>query len=307
MGNEPGAGMRISIFLPGWGSRVTTAEFDAVARAADELGFHALWVGDHIVFPETVSSPYPYGPSDVSPFDADKPLFEPLTLLSYLAGRTHRVLLGISVLVLPLRNPVSTAKMLAGLDILSGGRLVVGVGAGWMEEEFEALDADFSVRGEVTDEWLDILRHLWSGAPAGFTGVHYSFDPVGFVPHPRRVPVVVGGNSPAARRRAAGSDGWHPLRLDTDTLAAGVADARRRAGERSADEPFTVVYRGPVVPDDAVTAGPDALADSGSGFDRYIDELERIGVDELIVELPGVTGDVRLAWMSWIAKRTFGS
>jgi alkanesulfonate monooxygenase SsuD/methylene tetrahydromethanopterin reductase-like flavin-dependent oxidoreductase (luciferase family) len=134
-----------------------------------------------VVFPKDVVSPYPYDVTGAFPFDRDQPLFEPVTLLAYLAGRTTTVRLGISVLVLPMRNPVITAKMLADIDNLTRGRLELGVGVGWLREEFEALAADFATRGDLTEEWITILRQLWTaGSPTGFEGRHYRFAPLAY-------------------------------------------------------------------------------------------------------------------------------
>ena len=163
--------MRLGAFLPPWGDQARPADFDLLAQSVEDLGYDSLWTGDHVVFPREVASLYPYNETRAFPFDRDQPLYEPVTLLAYLAGRTTSVRLGMSVLVLPMRNPVITAKMLAGIDNLTRGRLELGVGVGWLREEFEALAADFAARGEVTEEWITVLRQLWTaGSAGGFRG-----------------------------------------------------------------------------------------------------------------------------------------
>ena len=297
--------MDLSVFAPPWGPTATPGELIEIAEGAERFGYHGLWVGDHVVFPRSIASPYPYDETDLFPFDPAEPLLEPITLLAFLAGQTTRISLGISVLVLPLRNPVLTAKMLAGVDAMSSGRLVVGVGTGWMREEFDALGADFERRGSVTDEWIEILRRLWAGSADDFDGEHYAFPPMGFAPRSPGIPIVVGGNSAAAMRRATGADGWHALRLAPGVLAAKVAEVRAAVGSRGGDRPFRVVYRDSLLSDAELVAGPAALAaERAAATDDRLAELRRIGVDELIVEFPGVATGHRLEWMAWLADRT---
>ena len=275
--------MRLGAFLPPWGEHATPADFDRLARAVEELGYDSLWTGDHVVFPMGVVSPYPYNATGAFPFDRGQPLFEPITLLAYLAGRTSTVRLGVSVLVLPMRNPVVTAKMLAGLDALALGRLELGVGVGWLREEFDALAADFLARGDVADEWIAILRQLWTASrPTGFEGQHYSFSPLALVPRPdRRIPIAVGGNSRAALRRAARlGDGWHGVRLAPEQMAGMVGYLRGRLSEAGRDPAdFRVALRTSIHPRHAA---------------RDLELYAAAGVDELIVEVPGANTDQRL-------------
>src|SRR5215472_3208850 len=275
--------MRLGAFLPPWGEQATPADFDLLAQGVEDLGYDSLWTGDHMVFPRDVVSRYPYNATGAFPFDRDQPLFEPVTLLAYLAGRTTTVRLGISVLVLPMRNPVVTAKMLADIDSLTRGRLELGVGVGWLREEFEALAADFAARGKLAEEWITILRQLWTaGSPTGFDGQHYRFAPLALLPRPGRpIPIVIGGNSRSALRRAARfGDGWHGVRLAPEQvheavrrLHADVADANRDPAG------FRVVMRTTVNPEDA---------------GRELESYAAAGVDELIVEVPETSTERRL-------------
>lgn len=283
--------MKLGAFLPPWGASATPDDFDRVAVAVERLGYESLWTGDHVVFPRQVDSRYPYNASGRFPFDVEQPLYEPTTLLAYLAARTTTVRLGVSVLVLPLRNPVATAKALAGIDSLAGGRLRLGVGVGWLREEFEALDSDFEARGEVTDEWLAILRHLWTQtAPLAYVGRRYRFPELAFLPRPAHsIPILVGGNSKAAMGRAARlGDGWHGVRLPADAVRERVAWIAGRLREEGRDRSaFEVVLRTAVLPGEA---------------GRSLEQYSAAGVDELIIEVPDADSDERLDVLGRIAE-----
>lgn len=303
--------MRIGAFLPPWGPWARPDDFDTVAAAVEALGYASLWVGDHIVFPRAVGSRYLYNETGRSPFDPDGAHFEPLTLLSYLAGRTRRVALGLSVLVAPIRNPVLAAKMLANLDALSRGRLVVGVGVGWMREEFEALRApDFEARGEVTDEYVALFRHLWTtGGTEPFRGRHYRLGPVGLAPKPERpIPMVIGGNTRRAMRRAARlGDGWHALRMTPDEIQPRIAELRRMAAEEGRDlDRFSIVVRAPVVFGEAEGAPGSTLTRRTEDIRAAMDAYAEAGVHEFIVEVPDVSTGARVASLEHFAREVGG-
>jgi probable F420-dependent oxidoreductase len=220
---------------PGWIRDLT--------RAAEALGLHSAWVPDHVVIPVGSASPYPSGsgPVDPSMFGVS---FDPLATLPYLAGLTRRLRLGISVLVVPYRNPLVVAKWLASLDQLSGGRIMVGIGVGWLAEEFAALgEPRFAERGPLTDECVAIWKAVWTGRPPGFEGRFYRFGPLLSGPRPLQVPhppIHVGGNGRAALRRviALGADGWHLTGLAPDGVAdrvGGLRAALAEAGRRPED------------------------------------------------------------------------
>lgn len=292
--------MKISVFAPPWGPTATARDMAAVVEAAETLGYASMWVGDHLVFPRAVGSTYLYNTSGVSPFDPDQPLLDPITLVAWLAGQTSRIALGISVLVLPIRNPVETAKHLADIAVLSGGRLSLGVGAGWMKEEFDTLGADHANRGKITDEWIDIFRHLWSGSAAPFDGEFYQFGSLGFEPRPPALPIVVGGNSTVALRRAARNEGWHGIRMSSDELRAKVNELRGFVQERGDSvKPYAVVYRGSLVP-----LGSTSKSASRELLGTVISTLrafETAGTTEFIIEWPDASTADRIAWMRWLA------
>jgi len=206
--------MRYGFYLPTRGPTATRAGILALAREGERLGLHSAMIADHIVFPVESESAYPYTVDRKHPGGGDA--LETFSILGVVAGATERLRLVTSVLVLPYRNPVLTAKMVASLDVLSGGRVTLGVGVGWLKEEFEALDSpDFDRRGAVTDEWIAIFKQLWSQSPASFSGQFYSYADIRAEPLPLQKPhppIWVGGESgPALRRAARIGDAWYPI------------------------------------------------------------------------------------------------
>jgi probable F420-dependent oxidoreductase len=247
----------------------TSADTIAMLGArVEELGFDSVWVSDHVVIPERIESVYPYGPpGSFTPSNRGN-FFEPLTVLAYLAGRTRLVQLGVSVLVVPQRQPLVAAKQWATLDTLSGGRTILGVGAGWMREEFAALGADtFERRGAALDEAIRLFRAIWSRpGPASFDGQVYRFPPIRAEPRPLRTggpPIWIGGHGRRSLRRAAElGDGWQGIRMDLDELdatRATMVDLLGRYGRRpeELDLAMTLASYAP----GARPAGPPAQAD----------------------------------------------
>jgi probable F420-dependent oxidoreductase len=215
----------------------------AMASELEEAGFASLWVSDHVVLTREVRSHYPFAPDGRATWPMDTPYFDAMVALSVIATATRHAVIGTAVLVLPQREPVVLAKQAASIDVLSGGRLALGVGAGWMAEEFEALDVPFQSRGERFVEWLSLLRSCWSGDPEPFHGKQYEL-PAGVVFRPvpaHRIPLLVGGHSAVALRRAGAlGDGWlahqSARQIDTDELRRGVA-AMRAAAEQVGRDP----------------------------------------------------------------------
>ena len=208
--------MKYGFTLPGRGPLATPETLGRIARAGEELGYDALFTGDHILVPRNIASPYPYTEGGEFPGSPSGESMEQLTLLAFLAGQTSRIRLVTSVIIVPHRNPLVAAKALATLDVLSRGRLVVGVGVGWMREEFEALGLPpFEERGAVTDEYIRAFKELWTSDDPHFEGKYVNFDNISFLPKPVQKPhppIWVGGESrPALRRTAELADGWYPL------------------------------------------------------------------------------------------------
>ena len=233
--------------VPSRGPMAGPENLRTLAQRAEDLGFDSVWVSDHVILPREVASFYPYAADGVATFSPDQPYYDPIATLNFLAGCTHRVRLGTHVLILPYRNPVLTAKMLATLDVLSNGRLTLGVGVGWMEEEFQALDLDtFAQRGAVSNEYIRLFKELWTKDEPEFHGEFYNVSGAGFLPKPVQQPhppIWVGGHTgPALRRAAEFGDGWMPIGLrppailEPEELAVKIARLKRLTVEAGRPE-----------------------------------------------------------------------
>jgi len=192
------------------------------AQHAEAVGFESIYIPEHVVVPVDYERCYPYSPDGAIPLSDDTPFPDPLDLLAFLASATERIVLATGVLLLPAHHPVMLAKRAATIDALSGGRLRLGIGVGWMREELEALDIDFETRGQRVDEMIPAMRALWTQEEPAFHGEHFSFTGARCLPRPVRpdgVPIHVGGHSRAAARRAGRvGDGFQPLGVDDDEL-----------------------------------------------------------------------------------------
>ena len=216
-----------------------------VALRAEQLGFESVWVAEHVVFPTQIRSRYPYTAEGVPPINPATPLLDPLLALMQVAARTERIRLGTNVYILPLRHPITVARMATTLDVLSNGRLTFGIGLGWLEEEFTALGIDFASRGARTREYVRALRALWTQPEPSFYGRYASFGPVRFEPRPVQQPhppIVFGGESEAAlKRTAALGDGWYGVGHTPDSARGQVGRLRERLAEAGrAAAPFEV-------------------------------------------------------------------
>ncbi len=245
----------------------------AFARAAEAAGFESLWTVEHVVVPAGYRSTYPYSRSGRMPGDEDAPIPDPLVWLAYVAAATSTIKLGTGVLILPQRQPVVVAKELATLDVLSGGRALLGVGVGWLEEEFAAVGVPFAERGARTDDHVGALRALWSQDRATYEGTFTSFR--GCISRPQPVtgaiPVHVGGHSEAAARRAGRlGDGFFPAQGSHERLAALFALAHETA-ERAGRDPESL----------ELTAGGDGCF--GPGALDEVAALAELGVTRVVV------------------------
>ena len=239
--------MKLGMQVMTRGSMAAPGGMASVASTAERLGYDIAAVNDHLAVPRVIDSPYPYTDSGEWPGKVFGECFDVLTAIAYLAGVTDRLRLLSSVMVVPYRPALLTAKMLATADVLSAGRLIVGVGVGWMAEEFAAVGApDFSERGRVTDEQLAAWKTLWTQDAPAHEGAHVRFSGISFEPKPVQKPhppIWIGGESKAAlRRTVAHADGWFPAsnnpkrRLDTVArLAGGIAELRAMAEQAGRD------------------------------------------------------------------------
>src|ERR1700675_4145693 len=293
--------MRYGFYLPTRGRTATPEDLETLVRRGEALGFASVMIADHIVFPSVVTSKYPYTVSGVFPGEGDA--LEQLALMAFIAGKTERLRLVTSVMILPYRNPVATAKTLATIDVLSHGRVTVGVGVGWLREEFEALGAaDFDRRGAVSDEYIRIMKTLWTECPASFTGQFYRFEAVQCLPAPVQKPhppIWAGAHSPPPLRRVARlGDGWHPVGanpavpLRAPELEAALDELRRLTeAERRDPSRLTISYKAPVYdptqPLDARTGERRPFSGSPGEVESDIATFARLGVSEIVFDFRG--------------------
>jgi probable F420-dependent oxidoreductase len=248
--------------------RLNPAFFVEATDAAERLGFESVWLPEHLVFPvEMTRSPYPG--AEHPPVPPSTPVFDVFTYLAFLAARTERIRLATHVYNLALRHPFVAARAVQTLDIVSGGRTEIGIGAGWLESEWHAAGLDFTTRGARLDEALDVCKRLWTDDTVEHHGAHFDFPAVMFEPKPVQKPwppVHVGGESAAALRRAArGGDGWVGMAHTLDSIGDPVARLRElRADYGRSDARFEVSVGGPVASRDDVRRWEDA------GVDRLI-------------------------------------
>ncbi|MBI3455455.1 MAG: LLM class F420-dependent oxidoreductase [Candidatus Rokubacteria bacterium] len=260
--------------LQGRGILAGREAISTLAKRAEALGYDSVWVTDRLLIPVQSTSVYPYSPTGAFPLGPDEPWLEALTAVTYLATITERIRVGASVLVIPYRNPVHTARALATADYLSGGRVILGAGIGWWREEFAALGVPFEDRAARTLEYLQLMKAIWTGPRVSFEGRFVRIAEAGGVrPHPVRqphIPIWIGGHSAAALRRVvAVADGWHPLGLRPPVtlyppeMAAKVRELRGLAVVAGRDPAsLTIAFKAPLRFDDA--AGPTRTPLAGS-------------------------------------------
>ena len=288
--------MRYGFYLPTRGETATPHALETLVARAEKLDFSSVMISDHIVFPVVIKSKYPYTVDGAFPGQGDA--LDQLALMAFVAGKTSTLRLVSSVMILPYRNPVATAKTLATIDVLSGGRVTVGVGVGWLREEFEALGAaDFDRRGAVSDEYLRIFKTLWTESPASFEGAFYRFDAIQCLPQPVQKPhppIWVGGHTKAALRRAARfGDGWHPVGANPAVPLApaelrALLDELFRMTEAEGRDPhaLTISYKAPIYDAARTAAGSERRPFSGS-TNQVVEDIatfERLGVSELVFD-----------------------
>jgi probable F420-dependent oxidoreductase len=209
--------MEFGYILPNYGNKISAQQLVEISRTAEEAGFDSVWATDHVIMPTDLREPYGQ-------------LLEPLITLTFVASATEKLRVGTSCAVLPQRNPVLLAKQAAALDVFSKGRVILGIGAGWAEQEFRFLNADFRNRGKVMDESIRLMKSLWSDDVVNFEGEFFHVKDAVFLPKPvnRRIPIWIGGNGQSAIRRTIRlGDGWHPVGPDVEGFRRGAEEIRR--------------------------------------------------------------------------------
>lgn len=264
--------LRIGVTVGNFGTFGEDPGVDGCLQVADEaerLGYDSVWVHDHVVMPAAVSSRYLYNDSGASPFRAEQFIYDPLAVMAAIGARTTRVGIGTSVLIVPYRNPLILAKALSTIDRISHGRVILGIGVGWMEEEFAALGIGdyFARRGSVTDEFMAVCVDLWTqSGPSSFSGTWITYDDVGANPLPVQkphIPIWVGGKTAAAIRRVARyGTGYHSVASTPEQLALEVTAVRAEMERVGRD------------PDDLVVSMLWAFADV-VGKEQTVDALGR--------------------------------
>lgn len=290
--------MQLGVHVPVFGPGTDPAALERWARTAEDTGFDLLMVSDHVAVTADVAVRYP------------APFYEPFTTLTWLAARTERIRLGTTVLIMPYRHPLLTARMAGNLDRLAGGRLVLGVGVGWAREEFAALGIPFSRRGAITDDYLAALRAAWDSDIASYEGTFASFTDVHTAPRPGRPEIWIGGNGTAALRRAVRfGEAWHPLGFTMPQLTLALDQLRSIA-----------LADGRPVPAIAprvrlrLTAEPVTVADREAGHGTLgqilgdLAELRRLGAETIVLDPyngdPAETLRPEIAWDQLTAVRS---
>ena len=282
--------MKIGIALPIFGKYAGRDEILETALAAEALGYDSIWVSDHVVVPDHHNV---FG----------EVFYDPLISLGFIASVTSRIELGTSVLVLPYRNPLVLAKSVSSLDALSEGRVILGIGSGWLKGEFEALGVDYNQRGRMTDEYIEIMKELWTKGSPAYEGEYFSFSGIRFEPKPERKPhppVWAGGESRRAVERAVKyGDGWHPVGLTPEEMGAKVSEVRSLLPDEKKDG-FVMSLRRNVEINEGREFSPAETLRGGLGKIRDgIEAYREAGVDHLVLyvlsgEFEGVLRTMRV-------------
>lgn len=279
--------MKLGVALPHYGITMEPQGMRIYAERTEALGFDSLWVTDHVIVP--LDLPHVY----------KRRMLDPLATLNYLAAVTDRVQLGTSVIVLPYRNPVILAKQIATADVLSGGRVIFGAAAGYMEGEFRALNIDFENRGDIADEHLRVILACWGSTEPEIRTEHFNISGVAFSPLPAQSPhppIVIGGLSKRAMRRAVEfGQGWHPIPLPLDGMRQALADLSEIAERHGRSEPLDISMRHLVwfdqEPQPGQLPGPHGSSEQIAETMRQYGE---IGVDHMVIGFPELPFDEAL-------------
>lgn len=281
--------MKIGFMLPVFGPMATHENMLGMAQLAEERAFESIWAPDHVIMPTKIATPYPYTKSAKYIADPKGAHLEPFTVLSFVAGCTRRVRLGFTVIVAPYRNPLVTGKMMASLDVLSNGRLIAGVGAGWLKEEFDALGVPSDKRWARTEEHIRIWKELWTAEEPKFEGRFHRFADVQCRPQPLQKPhppITIGGNGKACFKRVIEhADGWQVVSEGPDDVYSIDGDLEKdlatlRGMADAAGRDFESIEITAVV----IAGTPEKVL-------RDIPRYEQLGVSRLILDFPSFVSD----------------
>ena len=306
--------MRYGFYLPTRGPLTNRGDLARFVRSGEAAGFHSVMIADHIAIPVESHSTYPYTIDGA--FLSKGDALEQLALMAFVAGMTERLRIVSSVMIVPHRNPVFTAKALATIDVLSEGRVTVGVGVGWFREEFEALRApDFERRGAATNEYLEIFKKLWTRSPVAHEGEFYRFEALRCEPLPIQKPhppIWIGGHSrPALRRAARYGDGWHPVGaiaaspLPPEEMRQKLDELKRLTEAEGRDfGTLTISFKAPLYEPSLMVVDGKRRRFTGSA-EQVADDIRdygALGISELIFDFRGDTIDASMEGMDRFAR-----
>ena len=282
--------MKVGFMLPVFGDLATSKNMIAMADFAERKGFESIWCNDHVIMPTEITTPYPYSRSGDYIADPKGNQLESYTSLAFVAGHTNQINLGFSITVAPYRHPLVTAKMIATIDVLSNGRLIVGVGAGWLNEEFNALGVPTDNKWMRTEEHIRIWKELWTADEPSYQGSIYSFSDVQSRPQPAQKPhppITIGGNGKACFRRVIElADGWQVVSEGPDNVYSIEGNLKNdlatlhEMSEKAGRDPHSI----------EVTAV--IIAGTAESVIKDIPQYERIGVSRLILDFPSFVSNI---------------
>jgi len=285
--------MNFGITLPNFGKYADKNEILKIAASAEELGFKSLWVSDHVVIPDSHQ-----GFGDV--------FYDPFITLAYVAAHTRNISLGTSVIILPYRNPVVLAKMISTLDVLSEGRVILGLGAGWLQKEFEALGVPFNQRGEIANEYLKILKILWTEDDPRFKGKYLEFSDIKFLPKPYQKPYpliwVGGGSNKAIERAVIYGDGWHPVGFTPEELKGKLVYVNKLLEKHNKGNFQISLRRNLEINNDKDISSDDTLRGPVEKIASGIKEYKELGINHLILNFLSGTSEGVLSTMRTFSK-----